>query len=465
MEEKTNLEANTKKTGFNEHNIEIGNIELGEEQKAVYDELVSSSSNYFITGKAGTGKSVLLQYFVNNTVRQVAVVAPTGVAALNVGGQTIHSFFSMGLDVQDPSSIDAVANLSNNKLEILKNLEILIIDEISMVCVDVMDMIDAKLRFARKNDKPFGGCQVIVFGDLFQLPPVVTSGQISRYLEDRYNTIYFYGAPSIKENPFKIIELQHIYRQEDKRFVDILNKIRLGECNDKVLNEINTSCVLEPKDDKFITLTSTNLLADRINAQKLAEIKNDEYIYEGIVTGDFKQTIMPTDKTLHLKVGAHVMMLRNDRTDNSSNKKNQKARWVNGTLGIVSYLDPDVVKVNINGVEHSINKEVWHTYKYVYDADKKELCKEEEGSFTQYPIKLAWAITIHKSQGQTYDAVKIDLSNGTFATGQTYVALSRCRSMDYLYLKYPIKKENILVSQEIISYMKDKEIIVSSPTI
>lgn len=435
---------------------DIDGVELGEEQQRVYDIMTKSNDNLFITGKAGTGKSVLLQYFVKHTTKSVAVLAPTGVAALNVGGQTIHSFFGLDIDVQCTDDISKVANISQNRQRILSSLQTLVIDEISMVRADVMDMIDAKLKYARHNKQPFGGCQIIAFGDLYQLPPVMTNGQASRYIEDKYTTIHFFGATEIRRHPFKIIELQHVFRQKDQLFINILNKIRLGQTDSSLLEDINSRCILPPQNLQYITLTGDNATADRINQEQLLEIPSREYVYTGTVTGDLKRANMPTDITLRLKVGAHIIMIKNDHTNNSSIDKTRKARWTNGTFGIISRLEPDCIHVIINGVEHSIDKEKWEKYQYRYDATEHKLEKDVVATFEQYPIKLAYAITIHKSQGQTYDAVKVDLSKGAFAAGQTYVALSRCRSMETLYLAKPLKQSDIKVSQEVINYMKKR---------
>ena len=444
-----------KSTGFStEKRTHISSVKLGDEQQRIFDLMDTTNNNMFITGKAGTGKSVLLQYFVHHTDKQVAVVAPTGVAALNVGGQTIHSFFALSTEIQNSDDQEAVADgLGYKRREVLNGIDALIIDEISMVSADIMNMIDAKLKLARHNRLPFGGCQIIAFGDLYQLPPVVRSGQASRYIEDRYGTVYFFGADEIRKRPFRVIELQHVYRQKDPEFIKVLDRVRIGQVDNALLDDINACCVLPPADEQYITLTGDNATANSINMTKLQAIDSQEYIYDGEVSGDIKQSSMPTDLHLHLKVGAHVMMIKNDYTDNSSDNKEQKARWVNGTLGIISYLDNDSIKVRINGVEHWVYKRTWEKYQYTYDSIAKKLTQKVVATFTQHPIKLAYAITIHKSQGQTYDAVKVDLSKGAFATGQTYTALSRCRSIESLYLAKPLKKSDIMVNQEIVKYM------------
>lgn len=445
-----------KPVGVNSGNGDIDDTKLGDEQRRVYNLMDSTGDNLFITGGAGTGKSFLLQYFVKHTSKQVAVVAPTGVAALNVGGQTIHSFFGMRLGIQRPDDYSQVTDMDSERREILSGIQVLIIDEISMVSADVMDMIDAKLKYARNNNEPFGGCRIIVFGDLYQLPPVVSSGQASRYIEDRYTTIYYFGADEVRKHPFKIIELQYIFRQKDKVFINILNKIRLGRTSKALLEDINSRCLVSSEDERCITLTGDNSTANIINQERLLALDSREYVYDGAITGDIKQASMPTDLHLHLKVGAHVMMVRNDQTDNTNSSKRQKARWVNGTLGVVSRLTKNSIKVEINGVSHWIGREKWEKYQYRYNAEEKKLEKDVVAVFTQYPVKLAYAVTIHKSQGQTYDSVKVDLSRGAFATGQAYVALSRCRSMESLFLAKALKQEDVKVSQEVIDYMKNK---------
>ncbi len=424
-------------------------IKLGDEQAAVFRLLNETSNNYFITGKAGTGKSVLLQYFVTHTLKNTAIVAPTGVAAINVGGQTIHSFFGLELDIQDVNNLDQVVKLTKRRKKVLENLETLVIDEISMVSADIMDMIDRKMRVARAKDVPFGGCQVVVFGDLYQLPPVVVGNDAKQYMRDTYGTTFFFGAPGVKESNFQAIELQKIYRQKDEHFISLLNQIRLGHRTPEILDSINESCVEAPEDAQFITLAATNAAANNINRKRLSEIESDEFDYDGSITGELSASSLPTEMSLKLKVGALVMITKNDTITESRSVP----RWVNGTLATVSELGKDYIKVRIGKKQHKITKNTWEKCQYNYDEKTGIIEKDVVATFTQFPLKLAYAITIHKSQGQTYDAVKIDLARGAFAPGQVYVALSRCRSLENLYLTRPLFARDIIVSPAVVDYM------------
>lgn len=435
--------------------------ELGAEQAAVFRLLNETPQNYFITGKAGTGKSVLLQYFVSHTLKNTAVLAPTGVAAINVGGQTIHSFFGLDLDIQDVRDTETVAKITKRRRAIFENLDALVIDEISMVSADVMDMIDHKLRIARNKDLPFGGCQMIVFGDLYQLPPVVVGKTAKQFMRDHYGTTFFFGAPGVKQGDFQTIELSHIYRQKDEHFINLLNSIRLGKRTDDILADINMSCVETPSDDTFITLAATNAVADNINRARLAEIPEPEYNFDGRITGDLSANSLPTEMNLKLKVGALVMMTKND----TNIEANKKPRWANGTLAVISELSPDSIKVRIDNSEYKINKTTWEKCQYDYDEKSKTISKDIVGTFTQFPVKLAYAITIHKSQGQTYSAVKIDLARGAFAPGQVYVALSRCQSLNNLYLTRPLYARDIIVSPTVIDFMDKKAMIIDPDSI
>lgn len=429
------------KPRLNVKQADISNIKLSSEQEKIFNLLETTNDHYYITGKAGTGKSVLLQYFVENSGKRVVVVAPTGVAALNIGGQTIHSFFKMPFDITfEDLKVDYKLR------EILRNIDTVVIDEVSMVRVDLMEAISLKLQLARKNDEPFGGVQMVMFGDLYQLPPVVTDGQLDRYFKHNFGGYYFFNAPAIKKAAFHIYELGTIFRQKDAEFKDVLNAIRHGSFKESQLEILNSRHKAEKPDTGFITLAGHNSTVSSINHKRLAELPGEEKTYEAQIWGNITESSFPTEKKLRLKVGAQVMMLKNDTE--------KPRRWVNGTLGIVTKLNNDLVRVNIDGVEHTVTPTSWDKIQYDYNPDERRLDKTVVSSFKQLPIRLAWAITIHKSQGQTYQSVAVDLSDGAFAHGQTYVALSRCVSLDGLYLDSPIRREDIIVDPDIVDFMK-----------
>lgn len=443
-----NTDKPQEKIQINVQRDNVEDVKLSPEQERVFNLLEETNSNYYITGKAGTGKSMLLEYFVRNSQKRVAVVAPTGVAALNVGGQTIHSFFKLPPELIEKGDITRVDYKTK---EVLANLDAIVIDEISMVRVDLMEAISEKLKLARRNELPFGGAQIIMFGDLYQLPPVVSDGQLHRYFDHNYGGVYFFNSPSFKESDTKILELNHIFRQKDEEFKQLLNAIRNGRHSAEILEKFNTRADVQLPEEGFITLAGRNDTVSRINHAKLASLPGEEKTYVAEIYGDLKESAFPTEKYLRLRVGAQIMMLKNDRQ--------KPSRWVNGTLGVITQLNDDSIKVKINGVEHSVSKETWNSVRYFYNSDERELEKETVSSFTQFPIRLAWAITIHKSQGQTYQSVAIDLSDGAFAHGQTYVALSRCQSLEGLYLTSPLKSEDIIVDQDVVEFMKSIEIL------
>lgn len=427
---------------LNIERADASNVRLSDEQQKVYNILEQSHSNAYITGKAGTGKSLLLEYFVSHTRKTVAVVAPTGIAALNVGGMTIHSFFKFPPDVIDLKTI----NVDYKSREILRNIDAIVIDEVSMIRVDLMEGISAKLKIARRSDEPFGGVQMIMFGDLYQLPPVVTDGQLHRYFNHNYGGIYFFNAPSIEKTDLKIYELSTIFRQKDPEFRSVLNSIRNGDGSPDILSKLNARTEVPIPESGFVTLAGTNQTVSRINHKKLEGLTSEAKTYVAEMWGDIKESSFPTEKNLKLKPGAQIMMLKNDTE--------KPRRWVNGTLGVITKLGNDSIRVNIDGVEHSVLKETWKKIRYEYDHETRELKKQIVSEFTQFPMRLAWAITIHKSQGQTYESVAVDMSDGAFAHGQTYVALSRCKSFEGLYLTTAIRHEDVIIDPEIVEFMK-----------
>jgi ATP-dependent DNA helicase PIF1 len=421
--------------------LDIDDIALSKEQQQIFNLLETTNDPYYITGKAGTGKSVLLRYFVANTGKRAVVVAPTGVAALNIGGQTIHSFFRMPFEIDfDDIKVDYKTK------EILRNIDTVVIDEVSMVRVDLMEAVSIKLQKARGNEEPFGGVQMIVFGDLYQLPPVVSDGELQRYFNHNFGGHYFFNAPSIKASGLKIYELAYIFRQKDPEFKNILNSIRQGTIKAADLQTLNERTKATKPDSGFVTLAGHNATVSSINHKKLAELPGTEKTYQAEVWGSITESSFPTEKVLRLKTGAQVMLLKNDIQ--------KPRRWANGTLGVVTKLGADVVKVNIDGVEHTITPATWDKVQYDYNHEERLLDKKTVSSFKQLPLRLAWAITIHKSQGQTYQSVAIDLSDGAFAHGQTYVALSRCVSLEGLYLDSAVKRDDIIVDPDIVDFMK-----------
>ncbi len=419
-------------------------IQLDTEQIAAFKRIETTNYNFFITGKAGTGKSVLLQYFIANTTKKVAVVAPTGIAAITIGGQTIHSLFGLKPCLQNTLNKQEI-NLNATTKKILSNIETLVIDEISMVRCDIMDMMDSKLRKAKNcPDTPFGGCQIVAFGDLYQLAPVMEKDDtVQKFLSDVYGSEFFFAAPGVKQNPFRIIELKTVHRQKDIDFINILNSVRIGKNDSSILNKINTRNITPPSTARYITLTAKRSAANKVNIAKLNMLPTQEHTYHGNISGGFKADETPTDIVLKLKIGAQVMMINND----------SQKRWSNGTLGIVSSLGSDKIQVDIKGTKYWIEPEIWHKYHYKYFDAPPVIRKKIVGTFEQFPIKLAYAITIHKSQGRTFDSVKLDYSAGhAFSAGQTYVALSRCKSLDGLYLQEKLVPSDIKVQKEIVDF-------------
>ena len=412
---------------------------LSEEFESIVEQLENTKDHFYITGKAGSGKSTLLAYFRSVTKKNTAVLAPTGVAAIRVKGQTIHSFFGFPPKVIQTRHIKKV-----RQVELLQNLETLIIDEISMVRADVFDAIDYSLRVHRKKlTQPFGGVQVIVFGDLFQLPPVVNMDE-SSLLERIYpNGQFFFHSNIFQDAQFKTLELQSIYRQTDDHFIYLLNAVRDGSITNSQIDNLNDSLVENfEMDEGKIILTTTNARASGINQNYLKQLSSEEFSYRAQATGQFYKELFPTDEVLKLKKGAQVIMIKND----------PEKRWVNGSIGTIHDIAEKKIKVKINHKIYEVKKEKWDRIQYSYDDDQQEVLENVMGSFKQYPMRLAWAITIHKSQGQTFEKVIIDMSQGSFAPGQLYVALSRCISLEGIELLRPLKKSDVIVNKQLIGF-------------
>jgi ATP-dependent DNA helicase PIF1 len=425
-------------------------IEINPEFRRALDIMETTGSHIFITGKAGTGKSTLLDYFRSSTRKKVAVLAPTGVAALNVLGQTIHSFCRFKPDI----TLDKVKKISAKGAALYKNLDTVIIDEISMVRADLLDCVD---KFLRLNGpyakKPFGGLQMILIGDLYQLPPVVTSAE-QHVFSTQYESPYFFSSHIFIDPKFNMefVELEKIYRQTEEDFIRLLNAIRNRSVTDEDLGRLNRRLdpdFVPPDEDLYIHLTSTNDLAFQRNQEKLAQLPGRTYRYQGHRAGEFDKSHLPTDELLELKPGAQVMMVNND----------SNGRWVNGSIGRIAGIEkvpdvPDVLIVELqDGLEVEVEPHTWELFKLNFDAQAGKLFSETIGSFTQYPLRLAWAITIHKSQGKTFDKVVIDIGRGTFAHGQVYVALSRCTSFQGIVLKKEIRKPHIRMDWRVIKFL------------
>ena len=419
----------------------------------------NTSCPIFLTGKAGTGKTTFLKYIRENTRKKSVVVAPTGVAAINAGGVTMHSFFQLPFGpyipiigrahsgaVTDRQSLFKDMRMASDKRDLIRDLELVIIDEVSMVRADTLDAMDAILRhFRKKPHMLFGGVQVLFIGDLFQLPPVMPDGEWL-ILRDHYRSPFFFDSKAVTHSPLVYLELKKIYRQNEQRFIEILNRIRNNEITEEDLEILNDRYRVEPyPDKKYITLTSHNYKADRINADELAKLSGRTHEFKGTIEGEFPEKALPTDTNMQLKEGAQVMFIRND--------KSEERRYFNGKLATVVRIDKEGVCVSMNdgGEELQLEKEIWDNIKYSYNPVEDKIEEEKLGSFSQYPIRLAWAITIHKSQGLTFENAIIDAGD-SFAPGQVYVALSRCVSLDGLILHSRIDPNCISTHEAVIEF-------------
>jgi ATP-dependent exoDNAse (exonuclease V) alpha subunit len=403
------------------------------------DEILRGRRNIFLTGRAGTGKTTLLRQLLGEAGDTAVVLAPTGLAAVNVGGQTIHSFFNF-----PPRLLDAgdARKLRNQRL--VKAIDTLVIDEVSMVRADMMQAIDNSLRLNRASRQPFGGVRMILSGDLHQLPPVV-GGDVGHILDESYGGAWFFRAPGFQAAQFRLAALRRIFRQEDVAFISILNSLRNGRLRPEEADILRTRVSARSPAEAsqtHVVLTPNNAAAWRINQMRLAELPGPDRRYTAALEGQFEPKAFPTEEVLELKAGARVMMIRNDPS----------GRWVNGSLGVVQGLGESDVYVRIGGQTHRVSQQAWEKFRYDFDATSKSVSRSVVGSFKQLPLRLAYAATIHKSQGMTLDKVYIDFDRGMFAHGQAYVAFSRCRSLEGLELSRELRPRDIIIERSAFDF-------------
>ena len=434
--------------------IDLNNPELQNALRIIQN----THRSLFLTGKAGTGKSTFLRHISQTTKKKHVILAPTGIAAINVGGATLHSFFKLPFHPILPNdnrygvrNLRKTLKYNSEKIKLIKEVELIIIDEISMVRADIIDIIDKILRvYAHNMRVPFGGKQLLLVGDMYQLEPVLREDERA-LLQPFYSSKFFFDARVFREMQLVCIELQKVYRQSDPRFISILDHIRTSNATQADLSVLNQRVGSSSNDAGgalAITLSTHRDTVDYINQQRLQQLPGQPAVFHGVIEGEFPENNLPTPMKLEIKTGAQVLFVKNDR----------EKRWVNGTLGTVIGMGDEseglICVRTEQGEDVDVEQETWSNVRYTYNEKEQKIEEEEIGNFRQFPIRLAWAITIHKSQGLTFSQVNIDLSGGVFAGGQTYVALSRCRSLEGINLEAPVKKENIFVSQAITRFAR-----------
>lgn len=424
--------------------MERGNFELDVARFIVE----KTDMSLFLTGKAGTGKTTFLREVVRYTKKKCIVLAPTGIAAVNAGAMTIHSFFQFGLGpfVQGVIEPKSDFRINKSKLELIRHLQLLIIDEVSMVRADLMDHIDVELRRIRRNSKPFGGVQLLMIGDLQQLPPIAHGGE-DELLRQYYKTLYFFSSSALKSMKYSCIELKNVYRQTDRHFIDILNHARDCILTSHDISDLNARYIpgFSPKpEDGYIRLMTHNRQVDYVNETEMEKLDSKPYTFVAAVTGTFPEESYPTANSLTLKKGAQVMFIKND----------PERRFINGTLGEVKSIDKNSIAVRLtqSGTVIDVEPMEWQNIRYQFDEESKEISSKQIGRFKQYPLKAAWAITVHKSQGLTFDKAIIDV-HAAFSPGQAYVALSRCRTLDGLVLSSPVSASVFMRDNAVDAYM------------
>ena len=444
-------------------------VELSAEQVALYNYIEGEHTNIFVTGRAGTGKSTLLSYLIENTKKTFAVCAPTGVAALNVGGQTIHSLFGFPFGLLGIE--DVTRHMGKRTREVLKSIEMLVVDEISMVSADLLDAMNRMLIAARgRNRGPFGGVQVVMFGDPYQLAPVPPSDPAERaWLAENYQSSWFFDAHVWRDADLERYELNEIFRQHDDNFKEILNAIRDGSCTQEMLDSLNKAGNRFAPNDEIIRLCTVNNTVDSINSTKLSKLTTTPKHFQARFTSGDAQSFgrsLPVEMTLTLKVGAQVMFIKNDDQSNRKTKDGLTVRrWVNGTIGhITDIINENHLIVEVDGEEIDVTSSTWEKVRYEVEEDFDEATQKFKeivvpitlAEYKQIPLRLAWAVTVHKSQGQTYEDVVVDMGRGAFSPGQTYVALSRVRSLEGLYLTRAITMKDIMVDDDVLRFMGGK---------